>query len=162
MKDAKPLSLSSKEASWGRQSVNSVVYFASIPLPLGDPGVHANRLPDQQVEGIQYQVLEVGFSKENGGDYPNDVFRYWIEPQTGYLRYLGYRTEAGKGRVRFRVLKKRHKVAGIVFSDWDNYGLSEPSIPLGELPKRWAEGRLPKISEIVLTDIKVTDSAWAP
>ena len=155
LKDGVPVSLSEKERSGGRQSINSVVYFASLPLSLRDPGVHVRALPNQSVKGTELNVVEVRFEKAGGGDFPDDVFRYWLHPETGLIEYLGYRTTAGGGRVRFRTLVDRQRVDGVVFSNWENYGLSDPAIPLEELPARWLTGRLPKISEVILDEIKI-------
>lgn len=155
LRDNKPLLLTPRQESQGRQGLNSVVYFASLPLPLKDPSVLAKALPSQTIRGVEFKVLDVRFEEDDGGDYPKDIFRYWIHPESGLIEYFAYRTEVGpKGRVRFRVPKQRSTVGGFVFTDWDNYGVGDASIPLEELPKRWVSGDLPKLSEIVLDELK--------
>jgi len=137
------------------QGLNSVVYFASLPLPLLDPAVQAERLPDQEVKGVQHHVLKVSFRKKGGGTDHDDAFRYWLDPETGLIDYMAYSYARNEGGVRFRVARARHEVQGIVFTDWTNFGNEDESTPLDDLPRLWESGKLPKLSEIELEQLRV-------
>lgn len=139
------------------ESLNSVVYFASLPLPLLDAAVRVERRPDQEVDGVPHQVLKVSFRQEGGGTDHDDEFRYWLDPKTGLIAYMAYSYARNEGGVRFRVPLKRHEVKGIVFTDWANYGNEDETTPLDDLPKLWKAGQLPKLSEIELEQIRVLE-----
>jgi hypothetical protein len=148
----RPVDLAAPDAA--RRGLNSVVYFASLPLGLKDPAVRLRRLPPRTIEGRPLPELEVRFAAEGGGEDHEDVFRYWIDPDSGLLRYLAYRFERGGGGVRFRRAVSTVEVGPVVFTQWKNYGIDDPSIPLDEVVHRWAQGRLPWISDIVLEDVQ--------
>ncbi|MEM1023707.1 MAG: DUF6503 family protein [Myxococcota bacterium] len=137
------------------ENLNSVVYFASLPLPLLDAAVQVERRPDQAVGGVQYQVLKVRFREEGGGSDHDDEFRYWLDRQTGLIAFMAYSYGRNEGGVRFRVPIKKHEVEGVVFTDWANFGNEDERTPLDELPQLWEAGTLPKLSEIVLEQIRI-------
>lgn len=136
------------------RELNSVVYFASLPLGLLDPAVRPVSAGRQEVSGEVFDVLEVRFTEEGGGDDHDDVFRYWVEPKTGRIAYMAYSFSRGGGGVRFRVPTRVREVEGAVFIDWDNFGQVE-QVPLGALPGLWSRGELEKLSEIKLESIRV-------
>ena len=139
------------------QGVNSVVYFASLPYGLEDPAVRPRYIAQETVKGRPCDVVEVRFAEAGGGADHDDVFRYWFDAETGRLAYLAYLFHTGGGGVRFRVATGSVTAGGITFLQWANYGVDgDPTEPaLGALPELWVKGSLPKLSEIVLEDVKV-------
>ncbi|MEL7372221.1 MAG: DUF6503 family protein, partial [Myxococcota bacterium] len=113
-----------------RKSLNSVVYFASLPLVLRDPAVRATALSPTRIKGERYDTIQVQFSENGGGDDHDDVFLYWFEQKTGRLAYLAYRFHTGQGGVRFRVATGFTKSGQVTFVQWDNYGLEDKTVSL--------------------------------
>ena len=133
-----------------RRSLNSVVYFASLPLVLEDPAVRVRGLGEVTVNARRLRVVEVTFTADGGGDDHDDVFRYWFDKETKRLTYLAYRFKTGTGGVRFRAATDFVEAGGVTFVNWSNFGVDGRTLPLGELPALWSAGKLPKLSEIVI------------
>ena len=153
--NGRSLTLPSRVRTARSSSLNSVVYFASLPFVLQDPAVRAQALASAVIKAKTYDTVEVRFVEEDGGVDHDDVFRYWFERQSGRLRYLAYRFHTGRGGVRFRVATDWPRSDGVTFVQWDNFGVDDKTISLASLPSRWAEGRLPKLSTIRLDEIVV-------
>jgi hypothetical protein len=147
-RDGRPVDLDPAQEAARRNALNAVVYFASLPLPLLDPAVRAQRLPDQKVEGVPHPVVEVRFAEEGGGTDHEDVFRYWFDPETGRIARFAYSFRTGGGGVRYRVPIQTRRVRGFAFVDWENHGLDDPNVPLAALPDLHAAGNLRRISTI--------------
>ena len=138
-----------------QESLNSVIYFASLPLVLEDPAVRPRALASAKIKGQSYDAIEVRFVAQDGGVDHEDVFRYWFEPATGRLRFLAYQFHTGQGGVRFRVADGFPTAEGITFINWENYGLEDKNVPLDTLPDLWAKGALPHLSTIHTDDISI-------
>ena len=68
---------------------NLYFYFLSIPFVLADPGVAYEQLENMELQGQQYEVIEVSFGA-GVGDSPEDKFRLLINPDTEQLEWLLY------------------------------------------------------------------------
>ncbi len=148
--DGQPLSLPAPQRDARRRSLNSVVYFASIPFVLEDPAVRPRAGEPMTIKGRIYDTVEVRFTADGGGDDHDDVFLYWFDRETARLDYLAYSFRTGEGGVRLRVATDHTEVGGMTFIQWENYGLPDRRIPLDTLPARWLESRLPRLSAIRL------------
>ncbi len=153
--DGRPHQLAAAARGARERSLNSVVYFASLPYVLEDPAVRPRAQPAADIGGQRYETVEVRFAREGGGVDHDDVFRYWFDPKTGQLDYLAYRFHTNRGGVRFRVATRHSEVSGIVFVQWDNFGVDDKTIPLDALPALWGQGKLPKLSSIELDGLRV-------
>lgn len=154
--DGEPAKLSKAMMAARAQDLNSVVYFASLPYPLLDPAVRPQRAGRQTVDGIEHDVLEVRFAEAGGGEDHDDVFRYWLDPESGRMRYLAYAFARSGGGVRFRAATATQTVGGVTFVDWTNFGVDDPKVPLESLPDRWAQGALPELSDVAVDGVQVT------
>lgn len=138
------------------RGLNSVVYFASLPYGLEDPAVRATDLGPSTLEGRPVDRIEVRFAAEGGGHDHDDVFVYWLDAQTHRLAALAYRFHTGKGGVRLRRVAGTVVAGGVTFTQWDNYGLDGADLPeLTALPDLQAKGALPRLSSIVLEDVRI-------
>lgn len=155
----RPAKLSPVAAAARSRSLNSVVYFASLPYVLLDPAVRARAVGPQGVGGRALDVVEVRFVAEGGGEDHDDVFRYWFDPETGELAYLAYSFTRGQGGVRFRERTGVVVSEGVKLVNWANFGLPDPSVDLASLPELWSRGELPRLSNVELEDVEVS-SAW--
>ncbi len=140
-------------ASKYSNSINSVIYFAMLPYRLNDEAAIKRYLGQYTIHEIPYHKIEVTFSKEGGGEDYDDVFIYWIHPETHTMDYLAYSFHVDGGGIRFREAINSRVVAGIRFQDYINYKM--PDIyPVSKADSFFVEGKLEKLSEIFLEDLK--------
>jgi len=141
-------------ASKYSNSINSVIYFAMLPYRLNDEAVIKKYLGRFTINGIPYHKINVTFRKEGGGKDYDDVFIYWIHPETYTMDYLAYSFHVDGGGIRFREAINPRVVAGIRFQDYINYKM--PDIyPVSKADSFFVEGKLEKLSEILLEDLEV-------
>lgn len=153
--NGKEIELSEKDQKRFGNSVNSVHYFSVLPLGLNDKAVHKKVLPSVMINGLHYYKIQVTFSEEDGGEDFDDVFIYWVRKDTFQLDYLAYSYHTNGGGARFRELKEQCVRNGVRFVDYINYKPQNKNIDFYAIDKLFEEGKLKKVSEIVLEDIKV-------
>lgn len=152
--DGKSITLSNKQASGYGESVNSVIYFATLPHKLQDPAVNSSYKGEIKIKNQNYDILEITFNKIGGGKDHDDVFHYWINQETQLIDYLAYNYQVNGGGVRFRSAYNSRNIGGIVFQDYENYK-APVGTPLAELPVLFEQGALKKLSLIETEDVKV-------
>jgi hypothetical protein len=148
---AVPDSMSAKYSS----SINSVAYFLLLPKTLQAPAVILEKLNDIEVKTQKYEVLKVSFKQEGGGKDFQDEFRYWVNTKTGLIDYLAYNYQTDGGGIRFREAYNVRKVKGVIISDYRNYGFENLDYSLDDLPKLFAENKIPLLSSIENKNIEI-------
>ena len=128
-------------------SLNSVIYFATLPHKLLDPAVNKEFIGETIIKGQNYKILKVYFNEEGGGTDHDDVFHYWINTSTSRIDYLAYNYTVNKGGVRFREAYNPRVIDGILFQDYVNYK-ADVGTPLIDLPGIFENKRLKKLSVI--------------
>ena len=151
------VTLSKKKEDSYRNSVNSVHYFSVLPLGLNDKAVHKKLLEPVIIKGKEYHKIQVTFSENGGGDDFDDVFIYWFDKDNFQLDYLAYKYNTNGGGIRFRDVKKENFVNGIRFVDYNNYKPLNKNIDFYTIDKLYKEGKLKKVSEIVLNNIEIKE-----
>lgn len=154
--DEKLIELSELDALRIRNSINSVVYFASLPYPLNDKAARKKLLREETYQGKVYHVIEVTFAEEGGGDDFDDRYIYWIDKKTFKMDYLAYYFHVNNGGSRFRVVHNERNVNGIIITDHDNYKADD--LGKNEIENYlhlYKTGELKKLSEINLENPKV-------
>ena len=162
--DGAEVPIEATEAEAVAESINSVVYFALLPMPLSDPAVRARTLTPDRVGGEDYDRVEVTFGRDGGGADYQDRYVYWLRGD-GRIGALAYtyapdpadtsRTETG---TRFRVPISAERVGGVLFQDWQNLtadslrGVDAPIEDFGDLHDA---GRTSEVSEVVLDSVRV-------
>ncbi|WP_299157875.1 DUF6503 family protein [uncultured Tenacibaculum sp.] len=149
------IELSDKKQKAYGNSVNSVHYFSILPLGLNDKAVYKKILGKVKIKGKEYYKVEVTFNENGGGTDFDDVFIYWFFKDNFQLDYIAYKYHTNGGGVRFRDVKKETFVDGIRFVDYNNYKPLEKDIDFYMIDKLYEEGKLKKLSEIILENIKV-------
>lgn len=133
-------------------ALNSVIYFATLPHKLTDPAVNTAFRGETTIKGKTYDVLEVTFNEEGGGQDHDDEFYYWINQKTNRIDYLAYNYQVNKGGVRFRSAYNPRVIDGILFQDYVNYK-AEVGTPLADLPALFEKEELKKLSLIETEEV---------
>ena len=141
------VSLSEKDQDRYSNSLNSVIYFATLPYKLQDPAVNLEHKGSTSIKGKNYQILQVSFDEEGGGKDHDDIYFYWINNETKRIDYLAYNFTVNNGGVRFRSAFNTRVVDGIVFQDYVNYK-AENGTALDKLPALFEQDQLKKLSLI--------------
>jgi len=143
----KTMELTKKEYDSHFGSLNSVIYFATLPHKLYDPAVKKSYKGETTIKGKGYDVLEITFMEEGGGQDHDDEFYYWINKETNRIDYLAYNYQVNNGGVRFRTAYNQRVVGGILFQDYINFK-AEVGTPLADLPILFEKEELKKLSVI--------------
>lgn len=151
--DQKELELSAKKAGGIAYSLNSVIYFATLPHKLLDPAVNSRYQGETTVHDKVYHVIEIYFDQEGGGKDYEDSYYYWINKKTNLIDYLAYNYKVNGGGARFRKAYNTRTVGGIVFQDYTNYKANYDT-PLADLPKLFEQDKLKILSEIKTEKVK--------
>ncbi|WP_420571485.1 DUF6503 family protein [Kordia sp.] len=142
-----PVTLSEKKQNSAIGAVNSVIYFATLPHKLNDGAVNKKFVEETIIKGQKYDVLEITFNEEGGGEDHDDEYHYWINKNTKKIDYLAYNYQVNGGGVRFRSAYNTRVVDGITFQDYINYK-AEVGTPLKDLPALYEKGTLKELSKI--------------
>ena len=137
------------------QSVNSVVYFALLPYFLNDAAVQTRYLGKRTVKGKSYHQIEASFRKQGGGEDYTDLFTYWFHQDKHTMDYLAYGYHRDGGGTRFREAFNQRRINGILFADYHNYNGAESDTSTVDYDRLFERGELPKVSEIILSDVEV-------
>jgi len=144
--------LTDKEKRQHTESLNSVIYFATLPHKLLDPAVNLRIVGETTIKDKSYDILEVTFDEEGGGEDFDDQFHYWINKADHTIDYIAYNYITNGGGVRFRSAYNRRVVDGIIFQDYVNYK-TEIGTPLIDLPKLYEKGELNELSKIETEEV---------
>lgn len=136
-------------------SVNSVAYFALLPAPLNDPASRKQYLGQEAIKEVNYHKIKVTFAEEGGGEDFDDVFIYWIHPETFHMDYLAYEYHVDGGGIRFRERINPREVGGIRWQDYINYKAEVGKVALEDTGKALEKGELKELSRILLEHVKV-------
>jgi hypothetical protein len=146
--DGKIQELSPKDHDKYKEAVNSIAYFMLLPYKLRDPAVIAKYMGQKTIEGKLYDKVKVSFRKEGGGKDYTDSYCYWFDNQTHLIQFLSYTN----GGPRFRKVKNRTQVKGMVFQDYDNYEILDKNTGPENYDEAYAQGKSKWLSEIVQTN----------
>lgn len=134
------------------ESLNSVLYFATLPHKLQDPSVHKKYVEETTIKGKKYDVIEVTFGQDGGGKDFDDQYQYWINKETHLMDYFAYNYQVNEGGVRFRAAFNTRVVDGVTFQDYINYE-APVKTPLKDLPALYEQGKLKEASKILTENV---------
>ncbi len=138
-------------------SVNSVIYFAFLPLPLNDNAVIKKYIGKVDIAQKSYFKLQVTFNADGGGEDYEDVFYYWFDTEDYSLDYLAYsyNEDDGKG-VRFREAYNARNIDGVIIQDYRNYKPEEEDgFALADIDEAFKDGTLKLLSVIELEEVQI-------
>ncbi len=145
------VSLSEKDRNKYTEAINSVAYFVLLPYKLQDKAVNLEYLGVTTLNKQKYDKVKVWFNKEGGGKDFEDVYCYWFNHETHLLDYIAY----ANGGPRFRRVKSRQTVGGIVFQDYENFVITDPTIETADYDKAFVAGKDSLLSVIEQKNITV-------
>ena len=151
--DGKTVALPDSMVQRYSNSVNSVNYFTLLPYRLNDEAVYKKHIGITDIKGKTYDVVEVTFSEESGGDDFEDQYYYWFDAETRQMDYLAYKFFTDKGGVRFRVAYNMQDVQGVRLQDYENYEAPKET-SLSDLPSLYEAGELKLLSTIEIENIQ--------
>lgn len=135
-------------------SINSVIYFALLPIGLNDAAVIKAYMGSKTIGSQDYYKIKVTFNEEGGGTDYEDIFIYWINKKTDEVDYLAYEYHTDGGGIRFREAYNERYVGGIRFVDYINYKPSS-AMKFDDIDQAFIDGNLEELSRIQLENIKV-------
>ena len=151
------VNLTQKREKVYANSVNSVVYFAFLPLWLKDPAVILKDLGKSSIKGKEYHKIRVTFQQEGGGDDFEDVFLYWFDVEDYSMDYFAYKYFTGKGGMRFREAYNQRTVNGVTMQDYRNLQPKiKDGVPFEQIEKAFEKGQLEELSVIELKNVKIS------
>ena len=148
----KQKTLNKKQVKAYSGALNSVIYFATLPHKLNDQAVNKSFKGTTTIKGEDYNIVEITFNKEGGGQDHDDEFHYWINTKTNTVDYLAYNYRVNGGGVRFRSAYNVRVVDGIRFQDYINFK-APLNTPLKDLPSLYEKGELKELSRIETENI---------
>nr|WP_286941419.1 DUF6503 family protein [Allomuricauda sp.] len=150
------VNLTEKRKKAYANSVNSVIYFAFLPLWLKDPAVILEDQGKSVIKGKEYYKIRVTFEQEGGGDDFEDVFLYWFDVKDYSMDYLAYKYFTGKGGMRFREAYNTRKINGVTLQDYHNLKpKTKGSISFDHIEKAYGNNQLETLSRIELKNVKI-------
>lgn len=140
-----------------QNSINSVFYFALLPLALSDPAVNAKALSEVNINEEPYYKIQVTFSENGGGEDFEDIYVYWFHKEKKTMDFFAYKYFTEGGGMRFREAINRRTVDGIVFQDYKNYKPKTEGISVFELDKAFQKNQLEIVSTVTLENINLSE-----
>ena len=157
--NGKEVSVTEERKQAYTNSVNSVAYFAFLPYGLNDPAARKQWKGETELDGQTYDVIEVTFDEEGGGEDFEDEFLYWFNQKSNRLDYLAYSYHTEGGGLRFRKAVNPRMINGILIQDYENYKPKERTMALEDIEDLYLSGQLELLSEIVLENVQVESLA---
>lgn len=153
--DGNLLPMSAKDSLARAGTVNSVVYFALLPLFLNDPAVYKELQGVDTLDGKAYHRVQVTFDPAGGGEDHDDVYLYWFHVDSSRMDFIAYSFHVNEGGSRLRRAVNTRRINGVIFQDYENYRGPAPD-SLAYIASMYSEGSLDMISTVALTNIAVS------
>ncbi len=147
--------LTPKDSTSRAESINSVVYFALLPLPLNDAAARKSLDGEEWIHEKEYYRIKVVFDQEGGGNDHDDVFFYWFDKADFSMDYLAYTYASDESGSRFRVAQKARRINGVLFQDYLNYKGPASTDSLSNISELYKAGRLELLSEVELSRVSL-------
>jgi hypothetical protein len=138
------------------RSINSVAYFVFLPYGLNDEPAIKTLLGEKEIKGKKYDLVKVTFQQEGGGEHFEDEFLYWFGKEDHLMDYMAYSYHTDGGGVRLREVSGVQVLNGIRFQNYLNLKPEDKNTPVEMMQELYENGKLEKLSEIVLENIKLS------
>ena len=154
--NGKDVDIADKHEAAYTSSVNSVMYFAFLPLWLNDAAVNKFYIGLIEIEGKNYHKIKITFSEEGGGEDFEDVFYYWFDTEDYSMDFLAYSYIEKDGRgLRFRKAYNARVINGVMIQDYVNMKPKSKEIKLEEIDEAYINDALEQLSLIELRNVNI-------
>lgn len=153
MVNGEEVALTEKQRNSYSNSVNSVIYFATLPLSLNDPAVQKEYLGETTIKGEPYEKIRVTFRQDGGGEDFQDEYIYWIHRDEHTIDYLAYNYETNGGGARFRQAYNVREIDGVVFQDYYNLKPVPETMQVATFDSLFSIGIMEQVSVIETADV---------
>lgn len=147
--------LTAKKSNSIKESINSVIYFFTLPYSLNDRAVIKKYLGESNIKNKPYYLIEVSFKQEGGGSDFEDRYVFWINKNNYFMDYFAYYFHVDGGGSRFRRVYNVRRVEGIVFGDQENFTSDKIIKNIEDYKQLFENGDLKKLSDINIENVKV-------
>jgi len=138
------------------RSINSVMYFAFLPLWLNDDAVIKEYRGNKQIKDRNYHEVKVTFRQEGGGDHYEDIFLYWFDMEDFSMDYMAYKYYTDGGGIRFREAFNTREIERIAIQDYRNLKPEDSTnIELNDLIEAFENDELELLSIIELKEVTI-------
>ncbi len=151
--DGEQVTLSEKDKSAYSNSVNSVIYFATLPYSLNDAAVQSSYLGEVEIHDTTYHKVKVTFREEGGGKDHEDEYIYWIRQGDQVIDYLAYNYQVNGGGARFRVAYNERTIDGVRFVDYKNLKPVPATLEVEIFDSLYQAGQLEQVSVIETANV---------
>jgi len=151
--NGEPVVLSAKDESAYSNSVNSVLYFATLPYSLADPAVQSEYLGEVTIHDTTYHKVKITFQEDGGGKDHEDQFVYWIRANDHFIDYLAYNYQTEGGGARFRVAYNERTIDGVRFADYKNLKPIPNTLAVETFDSLYQAGQLEQVSVIETANV---------
>lgn len=149
------ISIPDSMAAKYQSSVNSVVYFFSLPYGLNDLSVKKELVGSKSIGGEDHYKIKVWFDEQAGEDH-EDVYYYWIDKDSFHINYLAYSFQVDGGGMRFREAYNPRSIHGIRVVDYINYQPMDGKLALSKIDDAFADGKLNVLSRIENDNVTIS------
>jgi len=136
------IDLTTKKSNSIKESINSIIYFFTLPYSLNDRAVIKEYLGESNIKNKPFYLIEVTFKQEGGGIDFEDRYVYWINKDNYSMDYFAYYFQVNGGGSRFRRVHNVRRVEGIVFGDQENFTSDEISTNIEDYKQLFENGNL--------------------
>lgn len=149
------VSLTAKDSTAYAESVNSVIYFALLPVFLNDAAVNKELLEIETINEQDYYKIKVTFDQNGGGNDFQDEYIYWFHTQYYSMDYLAYNYQVNGGGARFREAFNERSVAGLRIADYNNYKPKDKRMDVENFGQLFMKDSLELLSKIELDSVEL-------
>jgi len=149
------IDLTTKKSNSIKESINSIIYFFTLPYSLNDRAVIKEYLGESNIKSKPYHLIEVTFKQEGGGSDFEDRYVYWINKDNYSMDFFAYYFHVNGGGSRFRRVHNVRRVEDIVFGDQENFTSDTISTNIEDYKQLFENGDLKNVSDINIENVKV-------
>jgi len=149
------IDLTTKKSNSIKESINSIIYFFTLPYSLNDRAVIKEYLGESNIKSKPYYLIEVTFKQEGGGSDFEDRYVYWINKDNYSMDFFAYYFQVNGGGSRFRRVHNVRRIEGIVFGDQENFTSDTISTNIEDYKQLFENGDLKNVSDINIENVKV-------
>jgi hypothetical protein len=153
--DGEEVELDQDTAGETKRLADYGAFFGLMPLVLNDPEVLKEHLGTERWNGKDLEKVKVIFPP---GKDKDDVYLFWFDPKSAELEQFSYAFDIDGGGLRVMRASKRHKVGGILFTEYERRGAPGTQWNVDQVTPELTQKKLNKMPAMTLEAISVEPS----